>query len=196
MPRRPLPPDHKTLFYPIRVSTIEEASIKGNILVHDDIYLVQLKLNPEDVNKRAIPGIHDQLTNARNRSIQAMRTRDVSPWDRHEIFQLAFGVFHMILNLVVWALKTVHSSSINQCGSLTHLFAVLEKVRLGNEHPDFHALLAALTQVLDGLILNAWRKECGYSSLHAFAESKPTAEHILKIAHIILEKHMPHQGHL
>jgi hypothetical protein len=37
---RQLPPGHKTRFYPLRASTIEEASIPGNLLVHDDIYLV------------------------------------------------------------------------------------------------------------------------------------------------------------
>ncbi|KAH9011712.1 hypothetical protein EDB83DRAFT_2530214 [Lactarius deliciosus] len=33
--RRPLPDGHKTVFHPLRVSTIEEASIDGNLLVHD-----------------------------------------------------------------------------------------------------------------------------------------------------------------
>ena len=43
LPWRPLPVGHKTVFHPLRASTIEEASVDGNLLVHDDVYLVQLK---------------------------------------------------------------------------------------------------------------------------------------------------------
>lgn len=102
-PCRPLPPHHKTKFFPLRVSTIEEASVKGNLLVHDDIYLVQLKRDPADLNDLAIPAIHDQLTNACNRGAQTMCKKDLTPWTRREIFQLGFGVFHLIMNLI-WAL--------------------------------------------------------------------------------------------
>ena len=72
-----------------------------------------------------------------------------------------------------------------------YLFAVLEKVRLGGEHPDYHTLLAALMQILDGLILKAWCKESGYSNLNEFAESepKPTPEKIIKLAQQIINKY-------
>jgi hypothetical protein len=50
-------------------------------------------------------------------------------------------------------------------------------------------LLAALTQILHGIILNAWREECGHSSLAAFAESNPTPEQLLDMAQHILLKH-------
>ncbi|KAF8221224.1 hypothetical protein L208DRAFT_1329384 [Tricholoma matsutake] len=153
--RRPLPPDHKTQFYPLRVSTIEEASIKGNILVQDDVY-----------------------------------HKDVSSWTRREIFQLGFGVFHLTMNLI-WALLHIHRGTIDQHGTLTHLFAILEKVRLGGEHPDFHALrlLAVLTQILEGLVLNAWRRECGFPNLDKFAESKPEPNAILKLAQSLISKY-------
>ncbi|KAG6906553.1 hypothetical protein DXG01_013220 [Tephrocybe rancida] len=147
-PRCRLPPGHKTKFHPLRVSTIKEASIKGNIQVHNDIYLNQLKLKPEDLNKRAIPAMHNQLTNARNRGNQDMRGDDLTPWDHREVFQLAFGIFHLIMNLI-WSITNVHRGSLEQLGSLTHLFSILEKAQLGGEHPDFHTLLAALTQILN-----------------------------------------------
>jgi hypothetical protein len=47
----------------------------------------------------------------------------------------------------------------------------MEKARLGNDQPDYHSLLAALTQVLHGLLLNAWLRECGFTSFKLFAES-------------------------
>jgi hypothetical protein len=53
--RQPLPVDHKTIFHPLRASTIEEASIDGNLLVHDNVYLVQLGHPPDDLNRFAIP---------------------------------------------------------------------------------------------------------------------------------------------
>jgi hypothetical protein len=187
-PRRQLPPNHKTKFFPLRASTIEEASVKGNILVHDDVYVVQLQRNPNDLNKLAIPALHDQLTNARNWGVQAMRKKDVTPWTRHEVFQLSFGIFHLTMNLI-WAILNTHRGTVNQPGSLSQLFMVLEKVRLNAEHPDFHTLLAALTQILDGLILNAWCDECGFPSLDEFSKSKPTPADLLELARKIVQKH-------
>ena len=106
-PRRPLPPNYQTKFYPLQASTIEEAFVQGNLLVHDDIYLIQLKCRPEDLNEPAIPAIHDQLMNARNWGAQVMQKKDVTPWSRCEIFQLGFGVFHLTMNLI-WALLHTH----------------------------------------------------------------------------------------
>ncbi|KAF8257379.1 hypothetical protein EI94DRAFT_1818072 [Lactarius quietus] len=166
-PRRPLPSGHKTVFHPLQVSTIEEASIDGNLLVHDDVYLVQLKRPSDELDKMAIPTFNDQLTNTRIWGGQHIRKKDVSHWERREIFQLA--------------------GTLNQVGSLTHLFAILEKTRLGGEHPDYHTLLSALTQILHGLILNAWLMECDYSSLSDFATAVPMPQDLLECAHRIFE---------
>ncbi|KAH9172598.1 hypothetical protein EDB89DRAFT_1850933 [Lactarius sanguifluus] len=154
--RRPLPDGHKTIFHPLRASTIEEASIDGNLLVHDDVYLI--------------------------------RRKDVDSWERREIFQLGFGSFHLTMNLL-WCILETHRGTLGQTGSLTHLFAILEKTRLGGEHPDYHTLLAALTQILHGLILNAWRNECDYSSLSDFAKADPTPGALLDCALRIIDKY-------
>ena len=130
--------------------------------------------------------INDQLTNARIRSAQTIRARDVNAWERREVFQLGFGLFHLCLNLV-WALLHVHRGSLAEPGSLTYLFALLEKTRLGGEHPDYHTLLAALTQILDGLILNAWRMECKCKTLFEFAATRPSAEDLLNMAGTIIQ---------
>ncbi|KAH9169152.1 hypothetical protein EDB89DRAFT_1854788 [Lactarius sanguifluus] len=90
--RRPLPVGHKTIFHPLRASTIEEASIDGNLLVHDDVYLVQLKRSPGELDNIAIPTFNDQLTNARIRGGQQICRKDVSYWERREVFQLAVTV--------------------------------------------------------------------------------------------------------
>jgi hypothetical protein len=65
----------------------------------------------------------------------------------------------------------------------------LDKAQLGSPHPDYHTLLAALMQILNGIILNAWRAECGHPSLAAFLESNPTPQQLLDMAHKILLKH-------
>jgi len=186
--RRMIPTGHKTKFYPIRASTIEEASIEGNLNVHNDVYLVQLQRTPDELNVMAIPSFNDQLTNAHIRGAQELRQEDVNPWERREIFQLAFGSFHLVMNLI-WALLETHRGTISQVGSLTHLFAILEKTRLGGEKPDYHTLLATLIQILDGLILNAWRNECGHDSLEKFAASKPSAQTILGKATYIAQRY-------
>ncbi|KAJ7877551.1 hypothetical protein B0H14DRAFT_2282343, partial [Mycena olivaceomarginata] len=100
------------------------------------------------------------------------RSQDVNAWERRDIFQLGFGLFHLCLNLV-WAILYTHRGSINEMGSLAYFFSLMEKKRLSNDQPDYHSLLAALTQILHGLLLNAWSRECGFPSFKLFADSKP-----------------------
>ncbi|KAJ7586643.1 hypothetical protein C8J56DRAFT_787620, partial [Mycena floridula] len=154
-PRRQLPKSHRTKFYPLRVSQIEEASIKGNLHVHDDSYIVQLK-------QKATPG--------------------------SQTFQLGMGLFHEIMNLI-WGINKRYVGSVREVGTLKYYFSLLEKVRLGNNKPDYHALLAALQQILDGILLHAWLLECGHVSLEKFAASKPTPTQLLDIARRIIESH-------
>ncbi|KAJ7574170.1 hypothetical protein C8J56DRAFT_803389 [Mycena floridula] len=147
-PRRPLPADHHTKYYPLRISQIEEASTKGNLM-------------------RA-------------------RRGDINPYERRQTFQLGMGPFHLILNLI-WGINKKYAGSIRQIGSLKYYFSLLDKVRLGNEKPDYHALLATMQQILDGLLLHAWHLECGHSSLDKFAKSKPTADELHRTACRILK---------
>lgn len=154
-------------------------------MVHDDAYLVQLEKKAEDMIQYTIPSINDQSTNARIRGGQVTRVNDVDPWARHDIFQLGFGLFHLCMNLI-WALLHTHHGSLNQTGSLTYFFALMEKARLGAEHPDYHTLLAALTQILEGIILNAWRDELG--DLNDYAKTSPDAEDLLLHARNILSQ--------
>lgn len=60
---------------------------------------------------------------------------------------------------------------------------------LGGDHPDYHTLLSALMQILDGVLLNAWRYESRYENLCEFAEAEPLAEDLLKMSGNILLKH-------
>ncbi|KAH8982768.1 hypothetical protein EDB86DRAFT_2834206 [Lactarius hatsudake] len=166
--RRLLSDGHKTVFHPLWASTIEEASIDGNLLVHDNVYLVQL-------NKTAVPTFNDQLTNAQIQGGQQIWRKDVDSWECCKIFQLGFSSFHLTMNLL-WCILKTHLGTLGQTGSLTHLFAILEKAQLGGEHPNYHTLLAALTQILHSLILNTWCNECDYPSLSNFAKADPMPE--------------------
>ncbi|KAH6911331.1 hypothetical protein BKA70DRAFT_1560410 [Coprinopsis sp. MPI-PUGE-AT-0042] len=187
--RRPHPEGHKTEYFPLRLSTIEEATAKGNLLVHEDIYLHQLKMDPDDVGRLAIPTCNDQLTNSRIRSLKEARKLDVSPWERRSMFQIGKGPFHTCLNNV-WSIRQHHyGKSAEEPGTLANLFCSLNKVRLGNEKPDYHSLKAALMQVLDGLLLRAWQAECGFATLDEFAKSEPTSERLLEIASRIERKY-------
>lgn len=186
--RRCIPLGHKTEYFPLRTSTIEEASIEGNLAVHEDVYIDQLKFSIDHLSMYAIPSINDQSTNARIRGGVALRQWDLTPWDKHVVFQLAFGLFHLCLNLV-WAILHTHRGTLKDVGSLTYFFSLADKARLGNHHPDYHSLLAALTQIVHGLILNAWRRECGFTTLEQFAESAPTPDRILELAAHILHEY-------
>jgi len=70
--RRVIPRGYKTQQFPLRVSTIEENSIKGNIAVLKNIYIDQLGLKEDDFTNLAIPCINDQSTNARIRGAKAI----------------------------------------------------------------------------------------------------------------------------
>ncbi|KAF8184459.1 hypothetical protein BJ912DRAFT_927826 [Pholiota molesta] len=180
-----IPLGYKTEQYPLRVTTIEEASLHGNLLYHDDVYLNMLGHTTESLSKYAIPSSNDQLTNSRIRSCFYAREQDTNAWNRREVFQLGLGLFHLCLNLI-WALLHIHNGSIAEPGTLSYFFKLLEKKRLGKANPDYHTLLSALTQILDGLLLNSWRQECGKDNLASFAESKPSTNDLLKIADQIL----------
>ncbi|KAJ7107876.1 hypothetical protein C8R44DRAFT_940816 [Mycena epipterygia] len=132
--RRQIPDDYVFHQFPVRLSTIEENSIPGNLAVHRDVFVTQLKLTP--------------------------------------VFQLSIGLFHLCLNLI-WAILHIHRGHETLEGSLSYFFVILEKARLGGKHPDYHSLLAALMQILDGLLLDAWRLECGSATLSAFAATNP-----------------------
>lgn len=68
-----------------------------------------------------------------------------------------------------------------------YFFALLKKTHLGGEHPDYHSLLSSLTQIHDGLLLNAWRTECG--NLKQYSESRPSPKVLLSVAQRILLKY-------
>ncbi|KAF8274044.1 hypothetical protein EI94DRAFT_1768902 [Lactarius quietus] len=174
--------------FPLRATTIEEATVQGNMLYHDEVYLNQLERTPEGLCEYAIPSFNDQLTNSRIRSGQILWARDITPWTRREVFQLGFGLFHLCLNLV-WALLHVHRGSLEQTGSLAYFFALIEKTRLTGHHPDYHTLLSALMQVLDGILLNAWQLESGHRDLGKFASTESLAEDLLRMAGDIITNH-------
>lgn len=184
-PRRAIPAGYVTKQFPLRVTTIEEASIDGNLLYHDEVYLNLLKRDTDSLSKYAIPSSNDQLTNSRIRSCFLNRDQDTNAWNRREVFTLGIGLFHLCLNLV-WVVLHTHRGTLAQTGSLTYFFKILDKTRLGGDHPDYHSLLAALQQILNGLLLNAWRQECGETNLEQFSKSEPSAEDLLAIADKIL----------
>lgn len=80
----------------------------------------------ENLNTKAIPCINDQLTNAWIHGAQDQRHKDVSAWEQCELDQLAFGVFHLVMNLI-WSILSVHRGTIQQAGSLAYFFSIMEK---------------------------------------------------------------------
>jgi hypothetical protein len=183
-----MPKGYCTKQFPLCTSTTDESSITGNIAVIHNVYIRQLQMTHDELSDYAIPSFNNQSTNARIRGAKTLRVKDVNPFTRLQNIQLGFGVFHLCLNLV-WALLHVHRGSIHQVGSLLYFFALMDRTRLGCEHLDYHTLLATLMQILRGIILNAWRNECGHLSLAAFASSEPNVDKLLQISDIILIKH-------
>ena len=193
IPHHKMPAGRITKVYPLRATTIDESTITAQPKVLQNAYVEQLHMEHKNLEDQGVPSYNDQYTNAKFRAAQAVRSDDVNNFTRLRVWQLGFGLFHLCLNLI-WALLHVHRGSITQLGSLSHLFATMDKTRLGAQHPDYHTLLAALTQILHGIILNAWRRDCGFPSLAAFAASKPTAEQLLaKAQEILLEHAVPMQ---
>ena len=186
--RRFVPKGYKTQQFPLRVATIEENSIKGNIAVLRNIYIDQLGLKEDDFTDLAIPCINDQSTNARIRGAKAVRADDVNPFTRIQCFQLAPGLFHMLMNLL-WAVLHVHRGSNNTTGSLAYWFSILDRKRLSSPQPDFHTLRSSLFQILDGLLLACWTiglRKHAYPNSSSFAASQPPTHQLHDIAASII----------
>jgi hypothetical protein len=186
--RRKLPEKYVTRQFPLKVSTIDEATVTGNIAVHVNTLNTQLLLTHEQLSNLAILSINDQATNARIRGAKIICVSDINHFTRIQCLQLGIGLFHLCLNLV-WAVLHTHRGSTEQDGTLSSWFVVLGKKRLGAAHPDYHTLLTALTQILDGLLLNAWEIECGFPTLSQFSASRPSPETLMKLAEQILFEH-------
>ncbi|KAE9393496.1 hypothetical protein BT96DRAFT_803411, partial [Gymnopus androsaceus JB14] len=155
-PRRQSPPNTKTRFIPLRTTTIEEKSVKGNLENHDDFYTRQMGRDPMDP--------------------------ELSKW------ALGIAIFHMLMNLI-WGLRIKYYGTRDAPGSLVYFFTLMDKKHLAGEKPDYYALSHALLQILDGILLAGWRKECGYSSLEEFAASDPQPEELKAIASRILHNY-------
>ncbi|KIK77060.1 hypothetical protein PAXRUDRAFT_36838 [Paxillus rubicundulus Ve08.2h10] len=168
---RKMPKCYQTKQYHLCTSTIDESSVTGNIAVIQDAYINQLKMMHDQLLNLAVPSINNQSTNA--------CICDTNPFTRLQFLQLGFGLFHLCMNLI-WALLHVHWGSIHKPGSLSYFFAILDY---------YHTLLVTLLQILRGIILDAWKVKCGYSSLATFAASKPTLSELISIAHKILKNH-------
>jgi hypothetical protein len=93
----------------------------------------------------------------------------------------------MIMNLV-WALRIKHYGSAKVPGSLANFFHIMEKRRLAGGKPNFYALTTALSQILNGIILAAWEKEC--RPLDDYSSTKPSPEQLKVKACIILKKYL------
>ncbi len=169
----------KTEFYPLHMATIEEATIEGNLHVHEDAYIDQMRCNPDSLGTMAIPLYADQLTLSHAHSCQLERLGDMTPWSHCNPFQTYVGKFHMDMNYK-WGIRHKHYGAAKQLRSLSYYFVLLEKKWLAGEKPDFHTLSAAYDQMLDGLVLNAWRVKC--RSLEEFTKSKPSARELLQQA--------------
>jgi len=64
LPCCPLPSGYVTEQFPLCATMIKEATVQGNLLYHEDVYLNQLRWTPEDLCEYAIPSFNDQLTNS------------------------------------------------------------------------------------------------------------------------------------
>lgn len=71
----------------------------------------------------------------------------------------------------------------------------MEKTHLGGEHPDYHTLLAALTQILQGLILNALQIECGAHTLDNFAKTNPSPEEMFTLTQKVMANYTVPEPH-
>ncbi|KAF8995197.1 hypothetical protein BDQ17DRAFT_1545285 [Cyathus striatus] len=64
--------------------------------------------------------------------------------------------------------------------------------QLDGQKPDYHTLYIALTQILEGIVLSAWKKICAEegSTLEEYTSSTPTSEDLHNKAGIVLENYL------
>ena len=189
LPRWKLPAGHATKQYPLRASHIEEASVKGNIAVVNDVYISQLGMSENDFGDRVVPCINDQLTNARLRTAQLSRTSDNNVFTWLEFLQLGFGLFHAHMNLI-WAVLNLHQGTFETVGSLAYFFNILDLHRMSSARPAYYLLLAAFNWIHDGLLLDCWAKECGCETLEDFKPMSQDPDHLRDMARKILCRYL------
>jgi len=187
---QPSPSNHKTEEFVLRTTTIEEASIDGNIRVNKNIYIDQLKFenNGHKLNNTGIPGFHDQSTNAQICSAQILQVDDITAIFRLANLLLGPGFFHVQLNML-WMILQIHHGTVEKVGSSQFYIAVWEKVRLETEKPDYHTLHSFTSQVLFGHILLFWETITGTSTMD-FAKSKPSTLMLHNYAAQIIDKYV------
>ena len=64
--RWPLPPGYQTQQFPLKISTIDESLITGNLAIHHDTHIVQLGMTYDQLLNLTILSINDQATQAGN----------------------------------------------------------------------------------------------------------------------------------
>ena len=69
-----------------------------------------------------------------------------------------------------------HRGAVRPPGSLSYFIPVRARSRLVCGYPDYRTLLGILVQLLQGVVSDAWKVDCGHPSLAAFVASNPTSE--------------------
>lgn len=73
----PMPAGYVTKQFLLCTTTIEEATVRGNLLYHEDIYIAQLRQAHKDLCKFAVPTFNDQVTNSCIHSGQVLQACDI-----------------------------------------------------------------------------------------------------------------------
>lgn len=185
---RPPTPKNKNKEYVLRTTTIDEGSTEGTVEVIGNIFSTQLDFELHELDDYAVPIYGDQKTNALARAAQILRDGDVSSITRCTTGEIGPGHFHVQMN-DNWSNLKIHRGASNELGSLQYYIAILGKVRMNNEQPEYETLRSFTTQVLSGSILHLWEIEAGMS-LKSFVASKPSDKKLLEIASNIYDKYV------
>ncbi|PBK90639.1 hypothetical protein ARMGADRAFT_1032193 [Armillaria gallica] len=97
----------KTEFYPMCMATIEEAMIKGNLHIHEDAYIDQMRCNPDSLGTMVIP------------LCRLEHLGDMTAWLCCDPFQTYVGIFSHGYELQV-GIWHKHYGAAKQLGSLSH----------------------------------------------------------------------------
>lgn len=200
----------KTEQIPMKSMPIKQSSVDGNIEVMENL-LRQGGLGDPTESNFATSGdidmsefvlfIHgDLLTKERLDSVRASRSIEDTPKNRFQYVVFLLGLFHykMACADALWRTYLQKTEGQSDANSAYQHIGILrpQETRIMTTKPGFRRMHDAIHHELRAVILECWRSEVSirdpvnFTSLKAFADSKPDWDLIIKISEDIVEKYV------
>lgn len=155
--------------------------------------------NVIDIADRVVLVHGDLLTGERIQSLQASRSEETSPWRRYQFVIYVMGLFHLKMACAdaIWRIFIQAKGAGNDKNSLINLVGQLrpKETKKIEVKPGFRRMHEVIQHVGTVQRLDCWRVEVSkldrhFTSLEAFAASKPDLDQIQRMAETMISTYV------